>query len=161
VTAVDAPDGIVVIGTGNPFRHDDGVGAEVLARLRQVLPAEVRLAECDGEPTGLLATWTGARLAVVVDATAPAGAPGSVHRFEIRHGEGDVPDRAHRASSHALGIGDAVRLARTLGRLPARLVVLGVEAADLEHGPGLSPPVRAAVEPTVERVLAEIAAEPA
>jgi hydrogenase maturation protease len=148
---------VVVVATGNPFRRDDGVGVAVLDHLRAAAPDGVRLTERDGEPTGLLSAWEGARLAVVVDAVVPAGAPGTLHRFEVRDGEGEVPDRASRASSHALGVGDAVRLARALGCLPARLVVLGVEAADLGDGPGLSAPVAAAVEPTADLVLAEIA----
>ncbi len=150
---------VVVVGAGNPFRRDDGVGAAVVDALVRDVPDGVRLTERDGEPTGLLDAWDGARLAIVVDAVAPDGAPGKLHRFEVRDGAGSVPDRAHRASSHALGIGDAVALGRALDRLPARLVVLGVEAADLGEGPGLSPPVAEAVGPAVREVLAEIAAE--
>jgi hydrogenase maturation protease len=149
---------VVVVGTGNPFRRDDGVGVAVLDRLRAVAPDGVRLAERDGEPTGIVGAWEGARLAVVVDAVVPGGAPGTVHRIEIRDGVGEIPDRAYRGSSHALGVGDAVRLARALGRLPARLVVLGIEAEDLADGQGLSAGVAAAVEPAARQVLAEIAA---
>lgn len=149
--------GAVVIGVGNPFRRDDGVGAAVVERLRGVVGTGVVVAERDGEPTGLLDAWAGVTLAVVVDAVASHGEPGRLHRFEVCGGIGSVPDRAYRGSSHALGIGDAVDLGRALDRLPERLVVLGVEAADLGDGLGLSAPVAAALDGVVARVLAELA----
>jgi len=41
---------VVVIGVGNPYRRDDGIGRAVVTRLhRRHLPG-VTLAECDGEP---------------------------------------------------------------------------------------------------------------
>ncbi len=99
--ARDAAGDVVVVGTGNPFRRDDGVGVAVLERLAHVVPDAVRLAERDGEPTGLLGAWDGARLAVVVDAVAPDGAPGTLHRFEVRDGTGTVPDRVYREQPRA------------------------------------------------------------
>jgi hydrogenase maturation protease len=62
----DAPS--VVIGVGNEFRRDDGAGPAVIARLRGLVPPGVDLVVTDGEPTRLIEAWTGAALAVVVDA---------------------------------------------------------------------------------------------
>ena len=42
------------------------------------------------------------------------------------------------SSTHALGLADAVELARSLGRLPQRVVVYGIEGAAFEFGNGLS-----------------------
>ena len=54
-------------------------------------------------------------------------------------------------ATHGLGVVEAVRLAAALDRLPRALVVLGVEAADVGVGPGLSPQVAAAIPALVER----------
>ncbi len=80
-----ADDGaIVVIGVGNEFRRDDGAGPAVLARLRDLAPPGVRFVITDGEPTRLIEAWTGAALAVVVDAVrADPPHPGQVHRFVV------------------------------------------------------------------------------
>ena len=43
---------VVVIGVGNEFRHDDGIGPAVVARLRGQAPAAVDLLVSDGEPAG-------------------------------------------------------------------------------------------------------------
>jgi hydrogenase maturation protease len=147
---------IAVIGVGNEFRRDDGVGWAVLDRLRErPLPPETHLATCDGDPGRLIGLWEGARLAVVVDAAhAHPGTPGRVHRLELDAG---LLDRPPTTSSHGLGLGEAVELARVLGLLPEHLVVYAVEGADSTLGTGLSPAVADAVAPLVEAVEGEIA----
>ena len=62
----------VVIGIGNEFRRDDGAGSAVIGQLRGRVPC-VRLVVTDGEPTRLIDAWTGAALAVVVDASGSSG----------------------------------------------------------------------------------------
>jgi hydrogenase maturation protease len=151
---------IAVIGVGNEFRRDDGVGWEAIARLRKraggpPLPAGTVLATCDGDPARLIGLWEDAGLAVVVDAAhAHPGSPGRVHRLEL---DGERLARSTATSSHGLGLGEAVELARALGRLPERLVVYAVEGADDSLGTGLSPAVTAAVDPLVDTVRDEIA----
>ncbi len=152
--------GVVVIGVGNPFRRDDGIGWAVVSRLSDPAgrgewpPGEVDFAVSDGEPARLIALWEGAELAVVVDAArVSSGCPGRVHRLELT---GAPWPQAVPASSHGLGLGDAVELARALDRLPAGLLVLAVEGQDCTLGTGLSAAVSAAVEPVAERIRARI-----
>ncbi|MGI5452062.1 hydrogenase maturation protease [Streptomyces sp. CA-249302] len=151
---------IAVIGVGNEFRRDDGVGWTVLARLREraerrPLPPGTVLATCDGDPGRLIGLWEGVGLALVVDAAhAHPGTPGRVHRLELDSGHLAQPPTT---SSHGLGLGEAVELARALGVLPDRLVVYAVEGADSALGTGLSPAVEAAVEPLVRAVESELA----
>ncbi|MFI0980852.1 hydrogenase maturation protease [Streptomyces sp. NPDC021093] len=150
---------IAVIGVGNEFRRDDGVGWAVVGRLREdfaVLSsfADVALAVCDGDPVRLIGLWEGADLAVVVDAAhAHPASPGRVHRLELDSGTAGRPSST---SSHGLGLGEAVELARILGRLPTRLIVYAVEGVDSTYGPGLSPAVAAAVEPVAGSIEGEI-----
>lgn len=150
--------GVIVIGVGNKFRRDDGVGPLVLARLRQAVPDSVRLAVSDGEPTGLVEAWTGAELAVVVDALradpADAPAPGRTHRLVI---DQVAAEPVSTVSSHGLGLGDAIGLAQALGRMPNRLVIHAVEVTDCGYGVGLSPAVAAAAERLTSAVLRELA----
>lgn len=154
MTASEHHGDIVVIGVGNPFRRDDGVGPAVAERLRaQRLPG-VRLAVSDGDAAGLIELWDGARLAVVVDALwAEPATPGKIHRVSVLE-----PPRwtAGEASSHAMDFGEAVELARVLGRLPRRLVLFAVEAVDLGFGAGLSPAVAAAAGRVAAKIVSEV-----
>ncbi|MFH8475759.1 hydrogenase maturation protease [Streptomyces sp. NPDC018000] len=149
-----------VIGVGNDFRHDDGVGWAVVARLaeqaeKRPLPSGAALFVCDGNPARLITLWEGAGLAIVVDAAhAHPAHPGRLHRLELDGGQ--LPRTSGATSSHGLGLGDAVRLARELGRLPGQLVVYAVEGADSSLGKGLSASVAAAVVPLADRIAEEI-----
>ena len=55
-------------------------------------------------------------------------------------------------STHALGPAEAVELARALGKLPARITILGIEGGDYSFGAGLSSEVERAVDEVVLRV---------
>ena len=145
--------GAVVIGIGNPYRRDDGVGPEVAVRVAAALgPVDrrgVRVYEHDGEPAGLLQRWEGAAMAILVDSVRTGAPAGTVHRITL----GDATHTAATAgSTHGLGLGDAIELARAVGRLPPTLLVYGIEAGDTGDGVGLDDPVAAAAA----RVAAEI-----
>lgn len=149
---------MVVIGVGNEYRRDDGAGLAVVTSLRDRVPPGVELVLTDGEPTRLIETWTGAVLAVVVDAVrADPPAPGRVHRFEL---DRPLAGETRTASSHGFGLDDAIQLALALDRMPGRLIVHAIEAADLTQGPGLSAPVAAAVDTVARAVLADLDGQP-
>ncbi|RLU89217.1 peptidase M52 [Streptomyces griseocarneus] len=152
---------IAVIGVGNEFRRDDGVGPAVVARLREraerrPFPDGTALSSSDGDPGRLIGLWEGTELAVVVDAAhAHPGHPGRVHRLELgKHGTWQRPGAA---STHGLGLGEAIELSRSLGRMPRHMIVYAVEGADSTLGNGLGEAVAAAVEPLAERVEEDIA----
>ncbi|MFC0432054.1 hydrogenase maturation protease [Kutzneria buriramensis] len=138
----------VVIGVGNPYRRDDAVG---LAVAEAAAGRGINAVQSDGEPAGLLLAWEGTDLAVIVDAVVCEPAtPGRIHRTPA------LPSAHGGTSSHGLGIPDAVALATALGRMPRRLIVYAVEAADVSLGVGLSTPVARAVPWLVDRVLADL-----
>ncbi|ARF53369.1 hydrogenase maturation protease [Streptomyces gilvosporeus] len=151
---------IAVIGVGNDYRHDDGVGWAVVAGLvqrgkRRPLPHGTRLTRTDGDPTRVIGAWDGVRLAIVVDAArSHPGRPGHVHRLRL-DGALSQPPRAV-TSSHGFPLEDTVRLAHALDRMPGDLLVYAVEAADTSLGSGLSPQVAAAVGPLVHRIEGDI-----
>jgi hydrogenase maturation protease len=159
--------GIVVIGVGNEFRRDDGIGPEVLSRLHGQAADGVRLVASDGEPARMIEAWTGARLAVVIDAvlanppppapssppTSASPCPGRLHRIVVDRTP--TPD-VHTVSSHGLGLGQSVALARALDRMPERLIVHAVEVSDVGHGVGLTPAVAAAADALTAAVLRDL-----
>jgi hydrogenase maturation protease len=141
----------LVIGVGNSWAGDDAAGIVVARALRGRLPAGVALIEHEGEPTALLDRWDAAGLAVVVDATSGGGPAGAVRTFDAT----DTPLPAGMAgtSTHAFSVAQAVELARTLGRLPRKLVVVGIEGRSFEAGAVPGPAVMAAVNAAADEVL--------
>jgi hydrogenase maturation protease len=136
---------------GNRFRGDDAVGPLAGDRLRA---AGATVLECADEPTRLLDRWQGLDTVVVVDAVRSGAAPGTLHRVDA--GDGSLPRDLALASTHAVGIADALALGRVLGRAPRRVVVLGVEGASYALGEPPSPEVAGALEALVDAVLDEL-----
>lgn len=136
---------------GSRYRGDDAVGPLVAERLRE---AGVRVLDCADEPTRLLDEWDGLDVLVVVDAVLTGAAPGALRRVEAD--DGPLPRDLRLASTHAVGVADALELGRTLGRAPHRVVVLGVEGATFGMGDEMTPAVERALDELVGAALAEL-----
>jgi len=145
---------VVVIGIGNEWRHDDGAGLAVARELRERGGSGARVLEQDGDLNALLDALEGVDVALIVDSTSSAAEPGSVRRLDPSRD--NLADTLPRTSSHALGLAEALELARSLGRLPKRVVVYGIEGESFVMGAGLSPCVESAVEEVAEAVRSDL-----
>ncbi len=144
----------LVVGVGNPYRRDDGVGPAVVRELAHQVPPDVCLREHSGEGASLMAMWEGHPWVILVDAVVSGAAPGTVHRLEAHRQP--LPASLFHGSTHAFSLAQAVELSRALGTLPPEVLIYGVEGTDFDHGMGLSPPVAAAVETVVRQILADL-----
>jgi hydrogenase maturation protease len=144
----------VLIGVGNAYRGDDGVGLIVAERVRALAPREVDVTLCEQEASRVMDAFEGADAAVIVDAVASGGTTGELHRFDAASAA--VPARVFGSSTHAFGVGEAIELARALGKLPTAVVVIGVEGREFSAGERLSAAVEAAVPHAAEAVLREL-----
>jgi hydrogenase maturation protease len=147
----------VVIGIGSRLRGDDAAGVAIAERLREATPPGVEVVACDAEPSRLMEAWNGAATVVLVDSVTSGAPAGTLHRFEA--GDAPLPVRAFRSSTHAIGVGETIELARALGRLPRRVRVYGVEGRDFGNGRPLTPAVEAAVGRVADAVLADLQEE--
>ena len=143
----------LVIGLGNPDRGDDAVGVQVARRVAAER-LDVRVLELD-DPSEALEAWAAADTVVIADAVTSGGDPGDIHVVDAV--ERTLPaGRWAAGGTHALGLAAVVELGRALGRLPRRLVLVGVEAGRFDHGTPMSDAVAAAVPGAAIAVLAAI-----
>jgi hydrogenase maturation protease len=146
----------IVIGLGNPDRGDDAVGVQV-AREVAAERLDVLALEFD-DPSEALDAWDPEDTVIIADAVSSGGAPGDIHVVDAV--EQKLPAGNWSAGgTHALGLAAVVELARGLGQLPRRLVVVGVEAGQFDHGAPMSEAVQAAVPAAAEAVFAVIDAK--
>ncbi len=57
-----------------------------LKRLTARLPSDVAVIECRGDMLGLIEDWSGCDALVCIDAAAPLGSPGRIHRIDLDTG---------------------------------------------------------------------------
>jgi hydrogenase maturation protease len=146
---------VVVIGVGNWLRHDDAAGLEIAQRLRsRANAAGIAVREHEGETLGLLEQWDGVDGVILVDATHSGAPAGTIHRVDAS--SQPIPAGLSSSSStHAVGVGEAIELARSLGRLPRRVVLYGVEGCRFDAGSGISGEVQAVIAALADTVLRE------
>ena len=142
----------MVVGIGNAERGDDGVGLEVARLVDQLHLADVYVTQFR-EPAQILDDeLLAADIVVVADALSSGAPVGAIAVREVD--DRPLPEWTGAGGTHAVGLAAVVELARALGRLPERLVVVGVEGADYEPGTDLSAPVRRAVQEAADTVVA-------
>jgi hydrogenase maturation protease len=146
--------GAVVIGVGNEFRGDDSAGLVVARRLHERAALQAVVHTWEADPAGLLEAWNGAELAIVVDSAVSGAQPGTVKRFDAS--SVPLPARPVGSTTHALGVAEAIELARVLDRLPPRIVVYCIEGSSFATGAPMDPSVERAIDETVERVVSEL-----
>ncbi len=145
---------VLVIGVGNAHRGDDAVGLLAAQRIEKAAPEGLRVARSEGEVLRLLDTWDSATTVIVIDALCSEAATGSVRRFDVS--DSPLPGELGGCSTHGVGLGQAVEIARNLGRLPERLIVFGVEGRRYGIGDEPSPEVLSSIGKVVDAVLQEV-----
>jgi hydrogenase maturation protease len=149
------PRRIVIIGVGNDFRSDDGVGIAVARRIAARDLPNVTIIAGVADGTDLIAAWTDASVAIVIDCVVSGAEPGTLHRYD---GLADsIPEDVFtHYSTHAFSIPKTIALAKILGRLPAALIVYGIEGRDFSSAEGLTTAVAQAADNAVERIISDV-----
>jgi hydrogenase maturation protease len=148
---------VLVAGIGNVFMADDGFGVEVARRLAgREWPAGVDVADFGIRGMDLMyALGEGYDAAVFVDAVPRGDPPGTLSLIEPNLESGDGPAML---DAHGMDPVKVLALARQIGDVPSRILVVGCEplvrmTGDEDELVGeLSEPVRAAVPAAVEMV---------
>lgn len=127
----------IVVGVGNPWREDDGVGSLLAKRLLQRFPKRVLDAEDAPETLGEAVEGLRPDAVLIVDAAWMGNPPGTTELIPL----GDVP---LGLSTHRIPIPLVAELWRQdSGATP---ILLGIQPARMGHERGLSPEVEQALE---------------
>lgn len=141
----------LVIGLGNPDRGDDGVGRLVARLLRDCLPPTVIIEEQDGAAADLIERLRDAGNVILIDAAVTGAPAGTIHDIDCT-GDGAALPTAASASSHGLGVAEAIALARVLHGLPSICRLYAIEGVTFGPGAAMSPAVAAAAEELAVRL---------
>ena len=145
----------LIAGFGNVLRGDDGFGVEVVRRLGEMREARQE----GGDDVALLEVGIGGiHLAhellsgydclIIIDAMTRGGAPGAVYLLEV-----EGVEAAERVDTHLAVPASALSVAKALGALPPRVLLIGCEPGEVDDlSTELTPPVRQAVGTAVRHV---------
>jgi len=145
---------ILIVGIGNTYRSDDAVGLCVAQHLKRLAFDSVYVIEESGDGVTLMESWKNADTVILIDAVHSGAQPGTIHRFDV-HTQ-TIPTKFFHYSTHAIGVAEAIELARALKQLPKNLIVYGIEGKCFEAGIGISLEVEKAVVEVMMRVKQDI-----
>jgi hydrogenase maturation protease len=157
---------VLIAGVGNIFLGDDGFGVEVANRLASAeLPDWARVVDYGIRGMhlayDLASDYTAA---IVIDAAARGGPPGTVYLIEpdltavaVAGGDNDMLASNPLFNAHGMQPDVVFGMLGMLSAEARQVVIVGCEPATVEYGIGLSEPVAAAVDEAVRLVLDLIA----
>jgi len=147
---------IAILGVGDVFMRDEGVGPHVLRVLQSHcdFPSHVVLHNV-GKPGPELALFLAHYDAVIlVHAVSEAGQPGDVRVYRKRQLLG--VESPFRATPYDPAVLNALRSAETAGQCPREVLLVSVVPESAQVGYGLTACVRSAIAAAVSAVLAEL-----
>jgi hydrogenase maturation protease len=137
-----------LVGVGNPFRSDDGVGLSIVQSLRKELHRRptciLKVHSPNSNPEGLVSKLASAgKPLFVVDAVQTGAPPGTIVCAPMSC------TKFGFFATHNIPL----RLVPGVDRNIGSAFVLGVEPQSVEFGEGLTPIVRAAARELVRRII--------
>jgi hydrogenase maturation protease len=144
----------IVLGLGNVFMRDDGIGIHVAREVRQRdLGTEVDVYDYQEMDLTLLGYFEGASKLVVVDALKSGNPPGTVSKYSIAPREDTL---TQLPSLHGLQLFDLFDLAKQAGLLSCPVIIVGVEPKDCSPGEEMSEELADALPRAVDEVIKEL-----
>lgn len=142
---------LALVTIGNTLRGDDGIAQAVCNALGEAIAKSVCRFDLGTHTNLLPLCLAGHDTAIILDAVATGGTPGSLTILDLTH-----PARACSAgnisATHALSLVDELKIAGRAGCLPGKTLFFGIEVQDAGWGKDLSEALRSRL-PVLAREL--------
>ncbi|MBS1220220.1 MAG: hypothetical protein H6R21_3353 [Proteobacteria bacterium] len=136
---------------GSPL-GDDQAGWLTVDALQAAGLGDVVIEKLDRPGANLIPLLEGTPGVILVDAMQSGGQPGWVRRFDRE----DWPRYSSGLSSHGFGVLDALTLAQSLGSLPPRLDLYGIEIGSANPGDEVAAVIALAAQQLARRIAREL-----
>jgi len=146
---------VLVIGVGNPLRGDDGIGPEIIRRLKARANDE-NVAFMDGGTDGLalidpIREYDGR--VILVDAVDMKLPPGEMRIFGLE--DVHIPIKSDSLSTHGFGIAEMILLMKNL-EWKTNLTIIGIQPLKTGFNDKLSEPIMEKLETFIEIIEGEM-----
>lgn len=144
---------ILLIGIGNEFRGDDGVGIRVVRLVQQQIP-KIDTLEVSSDILQVLDHWKN-RSVVIVDAVFhPQYTPGDILIF--KNIDEISLNQEVLTSSHNINLFEALELGKVLEKLPISILLIGVAGRSLSFENSLSKEVEDSIFKVIQIIRQRI-----
>lgn len=137
-----------VVGIGNDYMSDDGVGIYIVEKLMGLAPPHLDLLNCGTDLLRLAPHDRLSQTIIIVDAIRVGDSPGSIHWFA----PDDVRTTSAHHSVHQLSILENLKLLPLMNTSfsTVNFVIVGIEPGDLHFEQQLTSQVRQSADQIVE-----------
>lgn len=146
---------IKIIGFGNKFRCDDGIGPLVIEELEKLdISKNKNIEIIDGSTSGsdLILHLKECPRIIIVDALDAGQDSGEVICINEKDIEKFIDKKMTSLSLHDLDLGDILKVSRAL-KIKSDITIIGVKPVNIGFGEKLSPGVREKIPEIVSRII--------
>ena len=142
-----------IVGIGNTLRGDDGIGPDIIQRLKkQTLPVPHTLADVGSDAFSLLEYLIGKEPLLIIDCARMGAEPGTVRKFKLNESTLQTMDEA--VSLHGMSFAEMYRMAQSLGSV-SECTLIAVEPQQIDFGKTLSPVVEKQIPLILNMIVEE------
>jgi hydrogenase maturation protease len=144
----------VVIGLGNLYMKDDGLGLRVAEELKKMnLGEAVSVQQRPEMDLAVIGELQDASKVIIVDAVKGGMKPGTISKYTLTPRKEEI---AALPGLHSMKLSDLLDIAMSSGVLTCPVVIVGVEPKDDSLGTELSSEVQSALPKVIEAVVGEL-----
>lgn len=126
---------ILVMGVGNTFRLDDGIGCEIIKILRLENISNAVFIDGGTDGLSLLDQISEYSRVIIIDAVKMQEQPGVIKVFTPD--EAKIKIKNDVLSTHGFGLAEVLRLVEKLN-IKSNIIIIGIQPKDIGFGEGLS-----------------------
>ncbi|RKY41448.1 MAG: Ni,Fe-hydrogenase maturation factor [Candidatus Omnitrophota bacterium] len=128
---------IIILGLGNLLYKDEGIGIHLIRELEKMkLPPNLELIDGGVGSLDILLSLENIDKLIIIDALKGGGAPATVYRIDYQELEAEID--FNNLSLHQLSLLEVLSLIKKLGKLPSKVLIIGVEPKEISPGLNLT-----------------------
>ena len=122
---------------GNLLYKDEGIGIHLIRELEKMkLPPNLELIDGGVGSLDILLSLENIDKLIIIDALKGGGAPATVYRIDYQELEAEID--FNNLSLHQLSLLEVLSLIKKLGKLPPKVLIIGVEPKEISPGLNLT-----------------------
>lgn len=147
--------GVKIVGFGNKFRSDDGIGIRIIKELEKLeFFKDIEIIDGGTSGTDLIFWIKEYGKIIIIDAVDTGGKIGDVVNIKVDDIEEFVKKDCRSLSLHDLNLGDILKLIKALG-IKTDISIIGIKPKNIDFGDRLSPEI----EKKIPVIISEIKKE--